>query len=246
MNQPKRPSPQVYEGTMPPAKLLALFVPEYAEKRVAILDLDQEARDAMSLSSYKSVDPRAFSEAGFCSKFVEELHRRKGIDASFGGYLEDRGFLWQGTYLGGTDRSLHLGVDFNVPAGAAVVTPFEGVVVRSDDDTPERCGWGPRLFIECREPDQSGVPARFVYIFAHLASICVGEGDLVRAGTRIAAIGAPPINGNWYPHLHVQKVRGSVFDHFRATELRKLDGYGLKSEVETLIADFPDPLSALV
>ena len=231
---------------MPPAQLLALFVPEYATKRVCILDLDQEARNAMNSAAYKTVDPRMFSDAGFCSKFVEELHSRHGFDASFGGYLEDRGFLWQGTYLGGTDRSLHLGVDFNVPAGSSVVTPFEGVVVLSDDDSPERCGWGPRLFIERYELDDSGVSVRFVYIFAHLASIEVQEGDRVRTGARIASIGAPPNNGNWYPHLHVQKVRGSLFDHFRATDLRKLDGYGLKSEVETLIIDFPDPLSVLV
>jgi murein DD-endopeptidase MepM/ murein hydrolase activator NlpD len=192
------------------------------------------------------VDPRSLSAAEYCSRFVEEVHQKHGLDASFGGYLEDRAFLWQGTYLGGTERALHLGIDFNVPAGCAVATPFDGTVVAIDDDTPERFGWGPRVFIERYERGETGERERYVYIFAHLAEVQVIPGDHLKAGHRIAKIGAPPNNGNWYPHLHLQKVQGAVFDRYRSTDIWKLDGYGVRSEVDVLEREFPEPLSMFV
>jgi murein DD-endopeptidase MepM/ murein hydrolase activator NlpD len=223
--------------------LLGSFIPAYRDKKVAVLDLDQEARDCMSLAEYHGAHPTSFSDAEFCSKFVEDLHQRRGIDASFGGYLEDRSFLWQGTYLKGSERALHLGIDFNVPAGNEVATPFGGRVVRIDDDSPERHGWGPRIFLECAESGPMKDPVRYVYIFAHLTDIKVSEGDNVDQNQVLARIGAPPRNGDWFPHLHLQKVRGDVFERYRTSDLWKLDGYGLRSEVEALEVEFPNPLS---
>lgn len=242
----KRPSPQRYAGKIKPVKVLAAFIPEYANRRVGILDLDQEARDFVALAEHQGLDPRSLSDAECCSRFVEEVHQKHGLDASFGGYLEDRAFLWQGTYLGGTERALHLGIDFNVPAGCAVATPFDGTVVAVDDDTPERFGWGPRVFVERFEQEATGESARYVYIFAHLAEVQVVPGDSLKAGQRIAKIGAPPLNGDWYPHLHLQKVQGAVFDRYRSTDIWKLDGYGVRSEVDVLEQEFPDPLSSFV
>ncbi len=239
----KRPHPQPYHGRKKPVEILSAFIPEYSNKRVGILDLDQEARDIYGLETNQGMDPRSLADAELCSRFVDEVHARCGLDASFGGYLEDRAFLWQGTYLGGTERALHLGIDFNVPAGCAVVVPFDGAVVLVDDDTPERFGWGPRVFVERYEQEQGGDKTRFVYIFAHLAAIEVAPGGHIKAGQQIASIGAPPNNGNWYPHLHLQKVHGSVFDRYRSTDIWKLDGYGVRSEADVLVQEFPDPLS---
>lgn len=244
MSITKRPSPQSYRGKRTPAEVLAAFIPEYSTKRVGILDLDQEARDRYGVATHEDQSPRLLADAGFCSHFVDEVHQKHGLDASFGGYLEDRAFLWQGTYLGGTDRALHLGIDFNVPAGCEVTVPFDGTVTLVDDDTPERFGWGPRVFVE-RHETEGGERTRYMYIFAHLAGIEVAPGDTVKAGQRIAVIGAPPTNGNWFPHLHFQKVLGTVFDRYRSTDIWKLDGYGVRSEADALIRDFPDPLCIL-
>jgi murein DD-endopeptidase MepM/ murein hydrolase activator NlpD len=222
--------------------MFASFFPEYKEKRIAVIDLDAEARLAVENDLYPSIDPKSFSEPIFCTRFVTDLHQRRGLDASFGGYLEDRAFLWQGTYLGGTERALHLGIDFNVPPGATVTTPYVGTVVLVDDDTPERCGWGPRVFLARDELQPAGDLVRYVYIFAHLANIQVVVGDTCNSGSIIGTVGAPPHNGNWYPHLHVQKVLGTVFERYAGSNLRLLDGYGLRSEVDTLPLDFPDPL----
>jgi len=243
MTIPKRPNPQLYHGWKKPAEILAAFIPEYSNKRVGILDLDQEARDIYGLETSQSMDPRSLADAKLCSQFVEEVHTRHGLDASFGGYLEDRGFLWQGTYLGGTNRALHLGIDFNVCAGCTVVAPFDGVVSVVDDDTPEPFGWGPRVFVERYEQESNGEKMRFVYIFAHLEAIKVVPGECIKAGQRIGSIGTPPNNGNWYPHLHLQKVQGSVFDRHLSSDIWKLDGYGDRSEADILEQEFPYPLS---
>ncbi|MFN4894821.1 MAG: peptidoglycan DD-metalloendopeptidase family protein [Pseudomonadota bacterium] len=246
MNLLKHPTRPLTKKQVDPSALLGFFVPSYSGKHVAIVDLDQEARDYLTLGAYRDINPRFFADATFCSQFVNELHKSRGIDASLGGYLEDRAFLWQGTYLAGGDRALHLGVDFNVPAGSKVATPFDGVVILIDNDTPDRFGWGPRIFLECHEAESSKETVRYVYIFAHLAGIQVTEGTRTTAGQIIAAVGAPPDNGDWFPHLHVQKVRGEVFDRYRASDLMALDGYGLRSEVHELEREFPNPVSRLV
>lgn len=228
----------------PAAKLLGLFIPSFAEKRVAVLNLDVEARAFCGASP--STDPRSFADAKTCSEFVDKLHARLDIDASFGGYMEDRSFLWQGTYLGGSGHALHLGIDYNVPAGSPVAVPFSGEVLLCDDDTPEPWGWGQRVFIETTETIEFERPTRYVYAFAHLADIRVRRGQTIQAGTQIAVVGEPSANGGWFPHLHVQKIRGEVFDHYCQVGLESLDGYGSTQSHEQNLRDFPDPFSFLL
>ena len=55
MTIPKRPNPQPYHGRKKPAEILAAFIPEYSNKRVGILDLDQEARDIYGLETTKRI-----------------------------------------------------------------------------------------------------------------------------------------------------------------------------------------------
>jgi murein DD-endopeptidase MepM/ murein hydrolase activator NlpD len=228
----------------PAAQFLGLFIPAFAEKRVAILNLDVEARAFCRTSP--TTDPRSFADAKTCSEFVDKLHARLDVDASFGGYMEDRSFLWQGTYLGGSGHELHLGIDYNVPAGSPVAVPFSGEVLLCDDDIPEPWGWGPRVFIETTEAIEFERPTRYVYAFAHLAGIRVRRGQTIEAGTEIAVVGAPPTNGGWFPHLHVQKIRGEVFDHYCRVGLESLDGYGSTQSHQQNLHDFPDPFSFLL
>lgn len=225
------------------AELMGLFIPSFADRRVAELNLDVEARRACAVS--QQLNPRSFADAGLCLRFIEDLHKGLGIDASFGGYLEDRSFLWQGTYLEDSGYALHLGIDFNVPDGTPVVVPFEGVVLRCDDDTPEMWGWGPRIFIETLENTTSEARERYVYVFGHLTDIQVQPNQRIYPATTIAMVGAPPTNGNWFPHLHVQKMRGEIYDHNLTIGMEKLDGYGASADREQLRKDFPSPFSFL-
>lgn len=227
-----------------PAQLLGSFIPSFANTRVALVNLDLEAQMAYAQDS--TIDPRCFADAATCSRFVDELHQRLLVDASLGGYMEDRSFLWQGTYLGGTGHELHLGIDFNVPASTPIVVPFGGVVLRCDDDSPEPWGWGPRVFVETFEYTPSGDAERYVYAFAHLADIGVQTDQILGAHTEIAVVGAAPTNGNWFPHLHVQKMRGEIYDHYLSIGIDQLDGYGSTRSVEQNMRDFPNPFSFLL
>jgi murein DD-endopeptidase MepM/ murein hydrolase activator NlpD len=231
-----------YAHLATPVAILAAFLPEYREQSVAYIDLDQEARRAFSANEEPHTGPSRLAEATECNDFVQTLHAQHGVNASFGGYLEDRAFLWHGTYLGGSEKTLHLGVDFNVPSGSVVSTPFAGRVIRVDNDHPEPWGWGPRVFLEITSQEASTT----VLIFAHLAQVSLHFGDNLSAGARIGTVGAPPRNGDWFPHLHVQQVRREVFDAYLHTDIWQLDGYGDRSAVARLRHDFPDPLVTLL
>lgn len=227
-----------YSHLATPNAIIAAFLPEYREQSVAYVDLDQEARRVFSAHEEPHTNPSRLAEATECDHFVQMLHSQRGVSASFGGYLEDRAFLWQGTYLGGSEKTLHLGIDFNVPSGSLVTTPLAGRVIRVDNDHPERWGWGPRVFFEIETQEAQ----RPVLLFAHLAEVSVQFGDNLSIGTRIGVVGAPPENGDWFPHLHVQQVRRDVYDTYLQTDVWQLDGYGARNAVDQLRRDFPDPI----
>jgi murein DD-endopeptidase MepM/ murein hydrolase activator NlpD len=169
------------------------------------------------------------------------MPRRHGLDASYGGWLEERRALWHGSYLDAGERYLHLGTDFNVPADTPVALPWPATVLRVDDDHPEPYGWGPRVIVR---PEHD---ANVVAVFAHLApGISHYGNERLPAGAIVGRVGAPPRNGGWFPHLHLQLV---VYDHFQlllANGLRDLDGYGNLNDAERLARLFPNPLNILV
>src|SRR5690606_38450883 len=149
-----------------------------------------------------------FLDAAVCAGFVDALAAELGHDFTYGGYLEDRRFLWRTSYLDTTGSYLHLGIDFNVPHGTSVAALFDGEVVRIDDDYDLEGGWGPRVIFRPEAASES----RPYCIFAHLEAPSVRVGDRVKAGTVFARIGKAPFNGNWFPHLHVQTVAAAQYE----------------------------------
>lgn len=234
-----------YAHIASPTDLLACFLPEYRGERVAYVNLDDEARTLFAGDKIAEGQAARLSEANYCATFVDQLHKRIGVTASFGGYLEDRAFLWQGTYLGGSEKTVHLGIDFNVPHGAVVTTPFSGTVIRCDNDHPERWGWGPRVFLESSPKGSDSRANRWIFIFAHLAEISVSVGDTLAGGATIGIVGKPPFNGDWFPHLHVQQIRADLFDSYLQTDVWSLDGYGEREAIPSLSHNFPDPMLSL-
>ncbi len=231
-----------YSSIDTPEALLSHFLPEYRQASVAYVNLDMEARLSVATGRMTTAQATQLADANVCAGFVEELHKRLGVVASFGGYLEDRAFLWQGTYLGNTEKTVHLGIDFNAPQGSVVATPVGGTVIRCDNDHPDRWGWGPRVFIETDGTSSDPTSAHSILLFAHLAEISVRVGDVVMSGSTLGVIGTPPFNGDWFPHLHVQQVRRELYDTFMRNDPWALDGYGDRSAMTTFTTDFPDPI----
>jgi murein DD-endopeptidase MepM/ murein hydrolase activator NlpD len=165
------------------------------------------------------------NDAKVCGKWIEGVHKRLGIDFSFGGYLEDRTHLWRGHYQEQTGVFIHLGVDYNVPAETVVFAVCQMIVYQLFADPDQGGGWGGRVIFRIPASDLS-------VIYAHLnPNMLPALGKHLQVGDPVGIVGRPEVNGGWYPHLHVQCVRG----------LLPLDMDGYNRWSERLIYQFPNP-----
>jgi murein DD-endopeptidase MepM/ murein hydrolase activator NlpD len=182
-------------------------------------------------------DGKHVADADVSTKMVDDLHKKYSVDFSYGGWMEDRSFLWKGTYLEPLNTYIHLGVDINAPADTEIAADFDCDVVKIDDDYPEEGGWGPRVIVKHAQK-----PVYLIY--AHLdRNILCKVGDKLASGQIFASIGKPPYNGNWFPHVHVQVIREEYYKELAEKDLwDDLDGYGSVKEIEELAYRFPDPL----
>jgi 4-aminobutyrate aminotransferase-like enzyme/Ser/Thr protein kinase RdoA (MazF antagonist) len=101
-------------------------------------------------------------------------------------------------------RTIHLGIDLLVDAGSSVYAALEGKVhvVANNDRFQD---YGPLVIL--RHVTDGG--EEFFTLYGHLGEDtfdAVSPGDSVAAGQRIGSVGAPPINGDWPPHLHFQLI----------------------------------------
>ena len=177
-------------------------------------------------------------DPAICQTLLDDLHARLRVEWSYGGYLEDRRHLWQGSYLEGTGNFVHLGIDFHVPQGTPVAAPRAARVFLVDDDGDRDGGWGLRVFLKLdgEPPDDP------LLIFAHLQGAGMMPGTRLPRGTVFAEVGGPPDNGNWAPHLHVQTIPSDRLVEVLIEQFAELDGYGPAARVENLRVSFPDPL----
>src|SRR5262249_10940105 len=101
-------------------------------------------------------------------------------------------------------RTIHLGIDLFVPAGSAVHAPFDGVVYRLADN-PAPLDYGPLVVLRHETDDGH----ELFTLYGHLSDDTLARlavGQAVRRGERIGAVGAPPGNGGWPPHVHFQII----------------------------------------
>jgi hypothetical protein len=92
---------------------------------------------------------------------------------------------------------------------------------------------GSEFLLTCEpgHPAQLELKPRLILLLAHLGKIRARPGSRVRAGQLLGNVGGPTNNGNWFPHLHAQIVRG---------RFANVDGYGAFSVDNQ--RKFPDPL----
>jgi 4-aminobutyrate aminotransferase-like enzyme/Ser/Thr protein kinase RdoA (MazF antagonist) len=132
-----------------------------------------------------------------------------GARVGAGGYAEVRA-IYSGPQFAtdgsptGERRTVHLGVDLFVPPGTPVHAPLAGTV-HAFHDNAERHDYGPVIML--RHETAGGTP--FFTLYGHLSRESLAGksiGARVAAGERIATVGAPPVNGDWPPHLHLQLI----------------------------------------
>lgn len=140
---------------------------------------------------------------------IRRLLAGAGATAGIGGYAEVRPFYTTDAYAVQGDhgprwRTVHLGIDVWMEAGTPVFAPLAGKVLSLHDNAGD-CNYGPTIILE----HQPAPGLRFYTLYGHLSHASLRNwepGQAVEAGQAIAAIGSPPGNGNWPPHLHFQVI----------------------------------------
>ena len=216
-----------------------MIFPSLQGKKLGYINLNLEAKRWMTM---QKVEVRKYKQNPlldpvFCQEMVHAVHIKYGLDFSYGGWMEDRSFLWKGSYLDKEKNFVHLGVDLNVPSGTEIAISFKAEVVKIDDDYPEDGGWGPRIIVK-------HLSRPVYFIFAHLdRGISCQNGDILKVGDVFAKVGKAPQNGNWFPHLHVQTISAEYYAELERTNTwSELDGYGIKNEIALNATRFQDPL----
>ncbi len=135
---------------------------------------------------------------------------------SYGGWMENRSFMWSGTYMDKDRKYIHLGVDIAVNKGNLVTLPFDAKVIDLLFDEDTSVGWGTRVIVKPKGNFTSYI------LFAHLADeINFKLGSELKKGSTIGKIGSWPKNGNVFEHLHLQAIERIFFE---TMQLSNLDG----------------------
>lgn len=164
-----------------------------------ILDLSQGSTDLGQ--PLRGIDVETFGA------LVDNKMAGAGSGFAFGRYGEDRELYNNELFREpGCDesRSIHMGIDLFCAVGTRVHAPLDAEIVVVANNTAD-LDYGPMLIL--RHRSDSGAPFFTLYGHLDLSSLSsLSEGANVTAGKQIAALGSPPENGNWPPHLHFQII----------------------------------------
>ena len=134
---------------------------------------------------------------------LQSQHPKKILS---GGYLEPRALYSTADYQrkgneGPENRTVHLGVDFWLPAGTAVHALLDGTIVTAVNDAGDKEYGG--LIILKHEEDG----LEFFTLYGHLSLVSISDktaGHIIKKGENIGYLGTVAENGNWAPHLHFE------------------------------------------
>lgn len=175
----------------------ALF-PETKGRGIASIDLSVGSRWVGHIQELADYDLFDFKLSG--------LEKEHGNAVMAGGYLEPRCIYTTEAYdrqgnEAPESRTIHLALDFWLPAGTAVHALYDGVVHTTIFDEGDK-EYGGLVILK----HQAG-NVEFFTLHGHLdkaSSNIRNVGDRVSAGDLIGRLGAQSENGNWPPHLHFQ------------------------------------------
>ena len=211
-----------------PAKLTSLF-PTIKKEKVSHIDL--------SVSSCGIGHQSTMNDLDLFQHKIKRLQSQLPDKMLAGGYLEPRSAYTTSAYdkngnNGKESRTIHLGIDFWIPAGTPVHALFEGRVVTAVNDEGDKEYGG--LIILRHLADQF----EFFTLHGHLSLSSlesIKAGQRLKKGERIGFIGNYPENGNWVPHLHFQIMLSTLgyMDDF--------PGVAYPKETEVWQSICPDP-----
>lgn len=203
-----------------------VIAPEIEYKDYIAFDLSATTTDQMDLPL---TDSKAFEE------FVENYFSVNQAKVAYGGYLEHRNLYKRSTVFKDIDieeRNIHIGLDLWIKAGTAVLAALDGVI-HSFQNNLSLGDYGPALILEHEIEGET-----FYTLYGHLSLESLqgkAEGQKVSKGEVIGTLGAPPVNGDYAPHLHFQIIKdlqGKKGDY---------PGVCAKSDIDFYKKNCPDP-----
>lgn len=227
---------------VPGSESVVAWLRAHAAEFAPVLDID--LRKAPSLVFDLSVgslllgaDPHATETATLTETLFGQM-REKGVQVGIGRYDEARLISTSPAFATGehpTDerRTIHLGIDLFLTPGSPVYAPLDGTVHCLANNAADK-DYGPLIILQHAADDGHN----FYTLYGHLSEDSLAGlalGQPVPRGERFARVGAPPINGDWPPHLHFQLI----------IDLLELDrdfpGVALASQREVWRSLSPDP-----
>ncbi|MCL6267739.1 aminotransferase class III-fold pyridoxal phosphate-dependent enzyme [Flagellimonas myxillae] len=177
---------------------LSDLFPSFQTEEVHTVDL--------SVSSLWVGHQEEFNDLDFLQFKFDQLQKEHPNKIIAGGYLEPRALYGTSSYdkqgnQGRESRTVHLGVDFWLPAQTPVHSLWDGEVVTAINDEGNK-EYGGLVILKHQEKD-----LEFFSLYGHLTVASATRhkvGDKIQSGDRIGVLGPYPENGNWAPHLHFQ------------------------------------------
>ncbi|MGI9531110.1 aminotransferase class III-fold pyridoxal phosphate-dependent enzyme [Lutimonas sp.] len=178
-----------------------------------------------------------FSDFDFFEFKINKLQQEHPDKIIAGGYLEPRLVYTTEAYMKmGNERpesrTVHLGVDFWLPAGTPVHSFLDGEVLLAVNDEGDK-EYGGLIILKHKLKELT-----FYTLYGHLSvesALARKQGDIVKPGDYLASLGDYPENGNWPPHLHFE-ILLSMLDFEK-----DFPGVAYHSEVDVWKSLCPDP-----
>lgn len=207
-------------------KNVKVIAPEIDYADYIPFDLSATTTDKLHLPL---TDSKAFE------KFVEHYFSQNQAKVAYGGYLEHRNLYQRSTVfkdINIEERNIHIGLDLWIKAGTPVLAALDGKIHSFQNNTALG-DYGPAIILEHQIEGEN-----FYTLYGHLSLESLAEkaeGQKVTKGEIIGNLGAPPLNGDYAPHLHFQIIKdlqGKKGDY---------PGVCAKSELDFYKKNCPDP-----
>lgn len=172
--------------------------------RAPVLGLDLSAGSTIVSSNPADNAPEPLGRR------IGEAIREANAEIAAGGYDEARvlyaGDAYTGDPVSGERRTVHVGLDLTLAAGSPLYAPLDGIV-HGVENAAARFDYGPVVVL--RHEVAGDEPLTFFTLYGHLSADSIENlhvGRRIATGERFATVGAPPENGDWWPHLHLQVI----------------------------------------
>lgn len=178
-------------------------------KDVKVIDSDIDYSDYVAIDL--SVDNPELGKidltnAAAFEVYIEDYLSRNNAKVAYGGYRENRNLYQRSTVFKddiSDERNIHIGLDLWIKARTKVLAALDGTIHSFQNNTALG-DYGPTIILEHQIEN-----IKFYTLYGHLSLESlrgkkIGSG--VKRGETIATLGAPPINGDYAPHLHFQII----------------------------------------